>query len=88
MKVLMFSIYDEKAGAHMQPFFMVNEALAQRFVNDQVRDPNSPLAKNPEDYHLYMLGELDDETGIVEALEPIKHMNAVTQFLKVSPNEE
>lgn len=58
-----FAIYDAKAGAFMQPFFSVNEGTALRAVRAAMEDGNSQLAKFPEDYQVFKVGQFDDEKG-------------------------
>jgi hypothetical protein len=67
MLLKMFSIYDEKAVAHVTPFFMHNEMMALRQFKNMCFDKNSQIGTNPEDYSLWCVGEFDDSTGEVIA---------------------
>lgn len=58
-----FAVRDSKAQAFLQPFFSVSTGAAVRAFGDAVNEGNSPLAKHPEDYLLFELGEFDDNTG-------------------------
>lgn len=62
-----FSIYDAKAQAYLQPFFMSNIGLALRAIGDCLSDPNHQFTKHPEDYTLFNLGTFDPVTGIFES---------------------
>lgn len=64
-----FSIFDAKAAAFMQPFFSVNEATARRAVAQALLAPDSMLGKFPEDYTLMRVGMFDDEKGQLHAVE-------------------
>lgn len=86
MKVQMYTIFDEKAQAHMQPFFMPNTAMAQRRFQDLVREDGNEVSRNPEDYHLCHVGEFDDETALLVPLTPISFLNQAIQF-KVNDEE-
>ena len=63
MKLLAFSIYDEKAGIFNNPFFFATKGLATRAFSDLVLDERSMIAQHPSDFKLYCLGEFDQVTG-------------------------
>lgn len=58
-----FSIYDEKADAFLQPFFMSKVGEAIRAISDCLNDPAHQFSKHPSDYTLFVIGEFDDSTG-------------------------
>lgn len=58
-----FSIYDSKAQAFMQPWFLPTEALALRAFADCVNDPEHNFGRHPEDYILYEVGAWSPESG-------------------------
>lgn len=68
----MYAVRDAKALAFMQPFFSVQSGSAIRAFDDAVNDGKSPFFFHPEDYILYELGEFDDQSGALTAIEPIK----------------
>lgn len=70
MIVKAFSVYDEKAAAFMPPFFMTTAGQAVRAFSDAVTGKDSDLARHPEDYSLYVVGEFNQGTGALEALIP------------------
>lgn len=55
-----FSIYDSKTMAYMQPFFSVSKGAAIRALTDLLQDETHPISKHPEDYTLFELGEFND----------------------------
>lgn len=61
MKLIAFSIYDEKAAAYLPPFFFPNDLVAQRAFHANVNDPNHMFGKYPSDYTLFQVGIFDDE---------------------------
>lgn len=63
MEIQVYSVYDVKAEAYMQPIFVQNEAIARRAFGNSIKDPTSPLGKNPEDYYLALVGIWDDQAG-------------------------
>lgn len=62
----MYVIYDSKSEMYNKPFHMVNEPTAIRAATDLVRDPNSEISKNPEDYAMFYIGNYDDLTATFE----------------------
>jgi len=58
-----FSIYDSKAQAFMQPWFLPTEALALRAFADCVNDPEHNFGRHPEDYILHAVGAWSPESG-------------------------
>lgn len=70
MKTKVYSIYDQKAGIYNKPFYMINEQVATRSCIDLLDDPSTDLAKHPEDFTLYELGDYDDTSCTFELHEP------------------
>lgn len=64
------SIRDTKAEAWTSPMFFQSNAQAVRSFGDAVKDRSSDFGKHPEDYHLFWVGEFDDQTGKLEAMVP------------------
>jgi hypothetical protein len=58
-----FTIFDSKASAYLQPFFSINTATAIRAITQALADPQHNFTKNAEDYHLCSLGTFDDFTA-------------------------
>jgi len=62
-KQLIFAIYDMKAEAYMQPWFLPSEGLAIRAFSDCVNNPEHNFGMHPEDYILYNVGAWSPNTG-------------------------
>lgn len=60
---LSFAIYDEKAEAYLQPFFLNTVGMALRAVTDIVNNPEHEFARHAADYTLFQLAEYDDCSG-------------------------
>lgn len=63
MIVKIYSVYDSKLEAFMQPFFMQSKGLALRAFSDTALDSNTVIGKHPSDYTLFELGEFDDASA-------------------------
>jgi len=70
MKTKIFVIYDVKAQFYNKPFYLQNDAIAIRALTDLKNDPNTDIAKHPEDFILFAIGEYDDETAEIKSHEP------------------
>ena len=74
----MFTVKDKKSEGFSMPFFQKTFGLAERSFKDAAQDTNSQIAKHPEDFALYYIGEFDEVTGLTEGLEePKKVCDAV-----------
>ena len=58
-----FTVFDEKSEAYLQPFFMDTIGQATRAITDCCNDPNHAFNRHTSDYTLFLLGEFDDLTG-------------------------
>jgi hypothetical protein len=63
MKHTVFTVYDSKSEAYLQPFFLQTKGQAVRAFTDSVNDPQHQFCRHPEDYTLFELGEYDDFKG-------------------------
>lgn len=90
MKLQGFSVFDDKAGAYVQPFFVPNVNIAIRSFGDAVANPETGISKHASDYHLYRLGDFDDNSGEFTQVQPEFIANAV-DFMPIAKgvkNEE
>ena len=63
MQINIYAFRDAKSENLTIPFYMQNDAMAQRAFADMVNDPEHQFGKNPEDYTLVKLGTYDDNDG-------------------------
>lgn len=69
--LVMFSIWDSKAEAYMQPFFAMNVAVAVRMWQEACQDEGSQFWRHSEDYTLFRVGSFDQAKGTVSEETPI-----------------
>lgn len=76
MKKMLMSVFDSQMRSFVNPFFIPTVPAAVRSFTDEVNraDANNMMYQHPEDFSLWKLGELDDETGefVVEKAEVLK----------------
>lgn len=61
-----YSVFDSKAKAFLQPFFTTNHAVASRQFAAAVQQEGHEFNRFAEDYSLFHLGSYDEATGKVE----------------------
>lgn len=66
----MFSVYDQKAGAYLPPFFLPNRAMAKRVFGDCCNSDDHQFGAHPADYTLTELGEFNTDDGTLSP-EPV-----------------
>lgn len=71
MDLLIFSVFDKAIGAYLRPFCMASSGQALRQFEDECADSETPIAKHPEDYSLFLVGEFDGSSGELVGKEPL-----------------
>ena len=65
MKFKLFSVYDTKSKLYSHPAFFKTHGEAMRAFMEACKNKESTLGKYPEDFVFFMLGEFDEETGLI-----------------------
>lgn len=71
MKINMYTVYDSAVKAFVQPFFQIADAAAIRLFMDQVNNPETNIAKHPDQYTLFKCGVYDDSSGMLIPETPV-----------------
>lgn len=58
-----YSVYDSKVGAYMNPIYLRSKGEAVRVFTETVNSPDHQFAKNPEDFTLFELGDWNEENA-------------------------
>lgn len=69
------AVRDIRTNAYSQPQFVPHQGQAIRGFGDQCMDStnnNNLMAKHPEDFELYYLGQFNDQNGRFEQLDPVQ----------------
>lgn len=64
----LYAVQDMKAGRFFPPFLNTNHQTAERAFAGMIKTDDSELAKNPEDYRLFFLGDFDPLDGQIDSL--------------------
>jgi hypothetical protein len=78
----MFSVFDSKAEAYLQPFFMRSTGEAVRAFGDLVQGADNQFSKHPQDYVLFELGSWDELKASMEMLEAPHSLGVGIEFKK------
>lgn len=82
IQVLM-AIFDTKARAFSQPFTVGHVDLGCRAFAEAVNGPQTnQVAKYPEDHLLMHIGNFDDNTGLVESINPPLNLGSGLNYKK------
>lgn len=66
MKSKVYAIRDIVMNTYSLPFYAIHEAHAKRICQDLVqRGEGTTVYDHPEDHDLYLIGEYDDQTGLI-----------------------
>jgi len=60
-----YSIKDEKRNKFLQPFFS-DPITVKRSIITMRENPQTELHNFPEQFTLYYLGEIDEDTGVIK----------------------
>lgn len=61
--VKIFAVRDNKVSSFLRPFAEQNEIMATRSLQIAINEPGIQLGMFPQDFDLYLLGEMDDING-------------------------
>lgn len=81
MKSQMFVIYDSKANAYMQPWFLTTKPMAIRAFTDCIADPKHNFGAHPEDYTLFDIGTFDSQSAKIHWKTPVSLGNGIEYVL-------
>lgn len=80
-----FSVFDAKAGAYLEPFFAPTRGVAIRSFSSAAQDPGHMFHRHCEDYTLFELGEFDEFAGEIRSLntpDPVISGHQVVALMK------
>lgn len=78
----LFTVYDSKAEAFLQPVYAKTVGIFMRMVAQAVNDPNHDFHKTPGDYTFFEIGEWDDASGMIRMLESRINLGGAIELLE------
>ncbi len=89
MKLLAFTVYDEKAECFGHPFFVSALGIATRMLATWSTNPDSMIAKHPGDFTLYQVGTWNDAEAKFDNLPTPKFIaKATDEMLRENAGRE
>jgi len=85
MQLKLFIIRDSKGGYFGNPLVQHSHAEAERTFKKLALDQKTDISQFPEDFDLYFIGDYDNVTGKLSALDTPHHMIKATQVLNPNP---
>lgn len=82
MVLEIFSVYDSKAGAFLQPFFAQSKGSALRSFQDAACTQDHLFCKHASDFTLFHLGEFDDSTGRIVLRDAFEPLGTALEYVK------
>ncbi len=88
MKVQVYAIYDTCSGIYEKPFFHTADDAVRREFQDIATSAEHPIARHPEHYSVWRLGNFDNTTGKImdekneclwQAVEAISQLQIIDQ---------
>ena len=61
----LYAVKDIKAGKFDRPFPMINDQVCMRSFRIMCNNKDTEFGQYPEDYDLYLVGELNEDTGVL-----------------------
>lgn len=78
----LLTVYDQKAGVYMQPAAWNTVPQGVRELCDIAKqEEKSHLAKHPEDFQVFHIGEFNDGTAEVKMFESKKNLGTIQELL-------
>ena len=84
MLLKIFTVYDAKAEAYMQPFFMQSTGQAIRSFEDTVNDTKSVFNKHAQDFTLFEIGTYEDSNCFIQQHEAKIPLGTAQEYIKQS----
>lgn len=88
MILRVYAVFDMKSKTFNTPFFLINDDVAKRAFFDLVNDPNTTVARHPEDFSLWCLGSWEDVQGEFAVTEESNRAVLVDALSLVKKNED
>lgn len=83
----LFTVYDDKSEAYLQPFFLQTIGQAIRAFTDCANDPNHQFGRHPADYTLFELGSFDDSNAGFALYDTPKNIGKALEFVSHNPHQ-
>jgi len=80
--LLLFAIFDSKAGFWMPPMAFRSRGEALRSFMAVANDKSSQIGMHPGDYTLFHIGSFDEDKGILMPASVLENLGLALNFVK------
>jgi len=80
MKTKIYTVYDSKAEAYLQPFYYASQGNAIRAFMEAAKDEKSNISKYKEDFCLFEIGEYDDSNASIKMHEVKQNLGLASEL--------
>lgn len=77
-----YSVYDSKTEAYLQPFFAPAHGAALRMFQQAVEEPGHQFNRFSGDFTLFCIGSYDEQHGALTPLEHLINLGNAIEFAK------
>lgn len=81
----LFTVYDSKAEAYLQPFAANTYGIAERMFSDMVNQQGHQFNRHPQDYSLYAIGTFETTSAQLSSKEHVHLANGLTVLIESEP---
>lgn len=81
MVLKIFSVFDSKACAFVQPYFAVNVAVALRDFANAAQTEGHAFRRYAGDYELFLLGEWDPHEGSIKMFDAKQSLGLASMYV-------
>lgn len=85
--ISIYSVFDDKVGAYLQPFFARNDAVALRQFQSAAMDTSSQFNKFAADYTLFYIGQFDENNGFLNRTTTPKNLGTALHAISQVNNQ-
>lgn len=84
MQHVIISVFDRAVNAHVSISSVHGVGVAIRGFSDEVNNPRdgNNLNKHPQDFDLYEIARVDDQTGVIDPTGPILLIRGIDAVVK------
>ena len=82
-----YAVYDSKAEAYLDPFYMMTDGLAIRAFQSAANDAQHDFHRFAADYTLFRIGSYHPETGFFTQDEAHTNLGTALQYVGVVAGE-
>ena len=87
MKLKMLAMKDLKSNVYEKPFCVRTVADGIRAFEGVANDSNTQIGQFPADFALYVIGDYDDEKGMLTSISH-ESLGTASDFIKTQPTGE